>query len=146
MQMPTISPVARFEIVSRGQSVEKICDRFAFLTLENYVDQPPVVFGVSERDVGVRLPWIEVTKAKFQTDEEKALPILKFSRFAYIAEHHSYAISVRREGRASSLAKSRNACGMNVVEPGVTIGCQKDRFGQLIQDLLQAIASEGRRE
>jgi hypothetical protein len=72
--------------------VEKVCDRFAFLTLENYIDQPPVVFGVSEPDVGGRSPWIEVTKAKFQTDEEKVLPVLKFSRFSYIAEHHSYTI------------------------------------------------------
>jgi hypothetical protein len=32
----------------RGQGLEKICDRFALLTLENYVDQPPVMFGVSE--------------------------------------------------------------------------------------------------
>ena len=57
--------------------MDKICDRFAFLTLENYVDQPLVVFGVNEYGAGVPLLWIEVTKAYFQTDEEKSLPVLK---------------------------------------------------------------------
>ena len=63
--------------MSGGPSIEKICDRFAVPTLENHVDQPPVVFGVSERDVSGRLPIVEVTKTKFQTVEEKALPALK---------------------------------------------------------------------
>ena len=63
--------------IAKGPSVEKICDHFAFLAPENYVDQPPVVFGVSEREGG-RFTLIEATKAKFQTDEEKALPVLKF--------------------------------------------------------------------
>ena len=93
------------EIIFYGQSMEKISDRFAFLALENYVDQLPVVFSVSEPDAvarsplvelynyverpplafsaskldaGVRLPWIEVTKAKFQTYKEEALPTLNF--------------------------------------------------------------------
>ena len=65
------------EMVVRGPSMEKICDRFAFPTLENYVDQLPVVFGVSECDFGVRFRWIEVTKAGFQAEEEKVLPFLK---------------------------------------------------------------------
>ena len=56
------------ETLPQGPSMEKVCDCFTFLSLENYVDQRPVVFSVSERDVGVRFPWIEVTKASFQTD------------------------------------------------------------------------------
>ena len=36
-----------------------------------------MVFGVGECDVGGRFPWIEVTKAELQTDEEKALPVLE---------------------------------------------------------------------
>ena len=66
------------EIPLRGPSLEKVCDRLGLLTLENYVNQPPVVVGVSESDFAVLLPHIEVTKAKFQTDKEKALPVLKF--------------------------------------------------------------------
>ena len=58
--------------------MEKIGDRFALLTLENYVNQPPVVFGVSERDGVVRFPGVKMAEAKFQTDKENALPILKF--------------------------------------------------------------------
>ena len=56
-----------WEVVCHDPSVEKICDRFAFPTLENYVDQPSVLFGVSERerDAGVWFWWIEVTKTKF---------------------------------------------------------------------------------
>ena len=67
------------ERISCGPSMKKICDRFTFLALENHIDQPSVVFSVGEPDRGVQVPWIKVTKAKFQTDEEKALPILKFS-------------------------------------------------------------------
>ena len=67
------------EIVVRGPSMEEICNSFAFLTLENYVDQPSVVFGVSESDVGARSLTlsIEVAKAEFQTDEEKVPPVLE---------------------------------------------------------------------
>ena len=49
--------------INQGPGEEKICDRFAFLAFENYVDQPPVVFGVSERDAGART---EVVKTKHQ--------------------------------------------------------------------------------
>ena len=47
-----------------------------FLALENYVDRLLAVIGVIKQDVGVRLPWVEVTEAGFQTEEE-ILPVLK---------------------------------------------------------------------
>ena len=69
------------EFVFHDPRMEKIRDRFAFLALENYVDKPPVVFGVSEPDATVRFPWIEVTEAELQTDKEKVLPIRKLCAF-----------------------------------------------------------------
>ena len=78
-----------------GPSLEEVCDRFAFLTLENYVDQPPVVFGVSELDSVVWVPRNEVTKAKFQTDEEKACPVPEV--FAVLVYRRAPFIRKRRQ-------------------------------------------------
>ena len=66
------------EIIIRGQSVEQIRNCFAFLTLENHVGQPPVVFGMSKPGGEVPFRWIKMTKTKFQTVQEKVLQILKF--------------------------------------------------------------------
>ena len=63
------------EMTLHAPSLEEVCDRLTFLALENYVDQLPVVFGVSEPDFVFSLPRIEVTKAKFQTEEEMASPV-----------------------------------------------------------------------
>ena len=81
------------EIIVHGPSMEKISDCSAVLALENYADQPPVVFSVSECDVGGRLLRIEVAKAEFQTDEEKALPVPKtfavlvYRRAPFVCKH-----------------------------------------------------------
>ena len=82
-----------------GPGMEKICDRFTFLTLENHVDQPPVVFSVSEYEGVIRFPWIEVAKAKFQTDEKKGLPILKI--FAVLVYRRAPLIGNLRQAQGS---------------------------------------------
>ena len=105
--------------------MEKICNRFTFLTLENYINQPAVVFGVSDCGLNALILKIKVTETDLQTDEGKPLPILetlpilktpnpqdskssRLSQISYITEHHSYAISVKHAGWVSNLIKSRS--------------------------------------
>ena len=57
--------------------MEKICNRFTFLTLENYINQPAVVFGVSDCGLNALILKIKVTETDLQTDEGKPLPILE---------------------------------------------------------------------
>ena len=63
--------------VSCSPGVEEIRNRFTFLTLENYIDQPSVVFGVGEAGFDRPGPKIKVTETNLQTDKEEALPTLK---------------------------------------------------------------------
>ena len=79
--------------------MEKIHDHFAVLTLENHVDQPPVVFSVSESDVGGVSLSIEVAEANFQTDKEKALPVLKI--FAVLVYCRAPFVRKNRQKRGS---------------------------------------------
>ena len=68
----------------RGPGLEKIRNHFAFLALENYVDQPAVVFSVSGLGFDRSVLKIKVTETNLQTDEEKTLSILKtFAVLAY---------------------------------------------------------------
>ena len=71
----------------------------AFLTLENYVDQPRLVVVVSECDVGVLLPCIEVTKTSFQASEEKSVPVLDL--FAVLVCRRAPFVRNLRQARGS---------------------------------------------
>ena len=65
------------ERVVWSPSLEKIRDYFAFLTLENYVDQFLVVFGVNDVRSDITEMRVKVTETDFQRGKEKTLPILK---------------------------------------------------------------------
>ena len=65
-------------VAFRGPGVKKIRNRFAFLGLENCVDQSSVAFCVRELDLEIKVPWVEVTETDFQTDKEKTLRVLKY--------------------------------------------------------------------
>jgi hypothetical protein len=108
-------------IAYRGPGVEKIRNHFAFLSLENYINQPSVVFGVSEGGFDIPGPKIKVTETNFQTDNEKSLPILK--TFAVLAYHGAPFIChpCQRPGRVSNLVKSSSTYGMNLCWVSVSL-------------------------
>jgi len=72
-------------IASRSPGVEKIRNHFAFLTPENYVNQPLVVFGMSDRGFDGLALKIKVTETNLQAEKEKNLPIL--DTFAVLVYH-----------------------------------------------------------
>jgi len=67
--------------------MEKIRNNFAFLALENYVNQFLVVFGVSEFISEMTDPRVKVTETDFQRTKEKTLPIL--NTLAVLAYHRA---------------------------------------------------------
>ena len=84
---------------SRGPGMEKIRNHFAFLTLENYINQPAVVFGVSDLDSDGSVLEIKVTETNFQTEKEKSLPILK--TFAVFIYHRAPSVDDLRQTRGT---------------------------------------------
>ena len=56
----------------RSPGVEEIRDRFTVLTLENYINQPSMVFGVGEAESDKLGPKIKVTETNLQTNKEEA--------------------------------------------------------------------------
>ena len=68
-----------------GPGVEKIRNRFNFLTPENHINQPMVVFSMSDRGFDGLALKIKVTEADLQAEKEKNLPIL--NTFAVLVYH-----------------------------------------------------------
>jgi hypothetical protein len=89
----------RIEHASYGPGAEKICNHLAFLTLENCINQPSVVFGVGEHGFNIPALRIKVTETNLQTEKEKTLPILK--TFAVLAYHGAPVICDLRQAQGT---------------------------------------------